>query len=317
MDNDEIGDVCDLDIDNDGVCNSGGPFEDTEPGVPAGGCDPGRNSVDNCLYVANPYQFDLDNNGFGLLCDRDEAFMLSGEPRHILNDGQIRFLDLQNPLLIPIRPCLADGCPDYLGENYHTQVRVVLPFDMPTGIVDSRGYVVAKSGIGLEKTMYLHPGAEYFNRFQNGKEVPGGQQSSILQSMEQSDDTIYQGNQYFLMVFPSPEIVPGKDYSITISVAADADGDRIIDDMDKCPNVEGNTRFQGCPGILGDANGDSTITSADALLYLRYAVGQDISPFNIDPLIDDVTCDDIITSADALKILRKVVGQNVDLICQP
>jgi lysophospholipase L1-like esterase len=71
------------------------------------------------------------------------------------------------------------------------------------------------------------------------------------------------------------------------------------------------------PGVysIGDVNNDGTITSADALLYLRYAVGQNISPFNIDPVRDDVTCDDRITSADALKILRKAVGQNVDLIC--
>jgi hypothetical protein len=69
--------------------------------------------------------------------------------------------------------------------------------------------------------------------------------------------------------------------------------------------------------IMGDIDGNGQVTSNDALLYLRYAVGQNISPFNIDPVRDDVTCDDIITSADALKILRKAVGQNVDLICHP
>ncbi len=65
---------------------------------------------------------------------------------------------------------------------------------------------------------------------------------------------------------------------------------------------------------LGDADQSGGITSADALLYLRFAVGQDISPFHIDSS-DDVTCDNGITAADALMILRKAVGQDVVLGC--
>ena len=68
--------------------------------------------------------------------------------------------------------------------------------------------------------------------------------------------------------------------------------------------------------MAGDANDDESITSSDALLYLRYAVGQNVSPFHMD-ISDDVTCDNIpkITAADALKVLRKAVKQNVDLQC--
>jgi hypothetical protein len=66
--------------------------------------------------------------------------------------------------------------------------------------------------------------------------------------------------------------------------------------------------------LVGDINGDNKITTSDALLYLRYAVGQDISPYNID-ISYDVTCDGRITVADALLVLRKAVGQIVDLQC--
>lgn len=70
--------------------------------------------------------------------------------------------------------------------------------------------------------------------------------------------------------------------------------------------------------IKGDINGDKAITSSDALLYLRYAVGQNISPFIIVPSEDDVTCTEIppvITAGDALKVLRKAVNQPVSLEC--
>ncbi len=63
--------------------------------------------------------------------------------------------------------------------------------------------------------------------------------------------------------------------------------------------------------IKGDANRDGRITAADALLYLRFAVGQNISPYYLDPILDDVTCDGRITASDALKVLRKAVGQDL------
>ena len=66
--------------------------------------------------------------------------------------------------------------------------------------------------------------------------------------------------------------------------------------------------------LMGDIDGNDKITVADALLYLRYAVGQNISPYHID-ISDDVTCDGKITVADALMVLRKSVGQNVSLQC--
>ena len=60
--------------------------------------------------------------------------------------------------------------------------------------------------------------------------------------------------------------------------------------------------------IKGDANGDGRITATDALLYLRFAVGLDISPYHLDPVADDLTGDGRITAVDALKVLRIAVG---------
>lgn len=80
-------------------------------------------------------------------------------------------------------------------------------------------------------------------------------------------------------------------------------------DVYKSANIASNDTY-----VIGDINKDLIVTAGDALLYLRYVVGQDISPYNID-MTDDVTCDVMITTADALKVLRKAVGQNVNLTC--
>jgi hypothetical protein len=208
-DGDGIGDLCDPDDDNDGVCDSGGPLPDGTPGTPPGGCNPGPGRIDNCPLLFNPLQVDIDNNGRGLLCDADKAAMLSGIPQREIQ-GVIRFLDPERALRIPIAPCLADGCPDYLTENYRTEVTVKLPFDMPTRIVDGRGFVVAKSGPGLEKRLRFRPAPDFFYRF------PGGIGSQRLQA---DQDNTYEGRRYFLEILPVPEVEAGRDYTVQIGVA--------------------------------------------------------------------------------------------------
>jgi len=214
-DGDGIGDACDADDDNDGICDAGGPLSDGAPGTPPGGCDPGPGRVDNCPLLRNPLQVDIDGNGRGLLCDEAENVMLSGIPRHEIQ-GTIRFLDPERALRIPIAPCLADGCPDYLTENHRTEVAVRLPLDMPARIVDDQGFVVAKSGPGLDKTLRFRPRADFFYRFP----AMGGFDGNVISHRLVSQGNAYEGRRYFLEIFPSPEVKAYQDYAIQIGVAS-------------------------------------------------------------------------------------------------
>lgn len=71
-DGDSLPDICDPDIDNDGVCNTGGPLPDGTPGTAPGGCAPGPTGVDNCPAAANPDQANLDGDAAGDSCDPDD-----------------------------------------------------------------------------------------------------------------------------------------------------------------------------------------------------------------------------------------------------
>jgi cysteine-rich repeat protein len=79
---------------------------------------------------------------------------------------------------------------------------------------------------------------------------------------------------------------------------------------DQC--VAGNCVGTGGVVACGDANGNGSIQSSDALQILRAAVG---TPLVCAPQRCDTDNSGSITSSDALRVLRKSVGQSVALNC--
>lgn len=110
----------------------------------------------------------------------------------------------------------------------------------------------------------------------------------------------------------------GDNFSTIIYTYVNTTGHFVIEEKyeNKTWDNPGLIRFVKSPTFysLGDVNKDHSVTVADALLYLRYSVGKNISPFHMDTS-DDVTCDNKITVSDSLMVLRKSVGQDVNLGC--
>jgi hypothetical protein len=68
-DADGVGDACDPDGDNDGVCDGSVSKPNGTPGTPPGGCIAGP---DNCPLLSNPTQTNTDGDAQGDACDPDD-----------------------------------------------------------------------------------------------------------------------------------------------------------------------------------------------------------------------------------------------------
>lgn len=212
QDHDGIGDACDPDRDGDG-----------EP-----------NANDSCPGDPNLWK-DFNGNGIDLACDTEEQFMLSGNFGGFFN-GAFKFPSLTDSIKIPISPCMHPACPDWIREDYGTEVSVSLPADLPTRIVDDRGFVVCRGTAGTQKTLRFKPSADSFFRFQ-GRDSSSG---TLEVKEAPSGPGYYQGTRYFLEIYPAGPIQVGQSYPFTIRVQStsvptcdgDFDKDRDVDGAD-------------------------------------------------------------------------------------
>jgi len=147
-DTDGVGDTCDLcpgiqssdngDPDHDGRGNPCDEDDDND-GVPDFKAD-GVTPLDNCREVPNFNQVDTDRNGIGFACDpAEQAIWLA------LRDKLDRMQFKQKGVVrVPI-----DNCPQcgvgYLPKDFETRVVLKAPVDVAARVVDSAGFVVAKS----------------------------------------------------------------------------------------------------------------------------------------------------------------------------
>jgi Zn-dependent metalloprotease len=250
FDADRVGDMSDncayvanedqLDTDGDGRGNA---CDDDDDG------DHVPDHRDSCPFDADPFQFDFDGNGVGLLCDPSEASLLSGDVAAELK-GIIRFIDPGGPVRIPVNPCQADGCPDYLPEGYGTFVALTVPVEMMARIVDDRGFVVAKDNFGTNKLLHFPVNADFHYRAplaipgSSLTDAPAGRAAAtneFIQNAGASDhftndystpvsdrytgggtwsqQPVYRGRHYFLEIFP-PADSQLADMQITIQVVS-------------------------------------------------------------------------------------------------
>jgi hypothetical protein len=191
-DDDGTGDLCDGDIDGDGI----------------------NNDDDSCPYDYDPHEIDIDGNGLGLVCDEGEVTLLS--PPDLRFIGDLRFQVGDEPVRLPISPCLADGCPDYMDSALRTNVSLGLPIAAPARIVDEQGYAVSQVSAGDTLNLTFQPSADTFFRpsaFSSLQPIPGLASSTSAEP--------YRGNHYTLEIFPPPEANLNEDYEMTIGVATD------------------------------------------------------------------------------------------------
>jgi Zn-dependent metalloprotease len=213
---DGIGDVCDPDPDGDGIASDGngsGVIGDWP-------CASGErtNCDDNCPSDLNPDQLDLDDNGIGTICDEGERSRATASEGLI---GQIRFGALTDSIRLPIDPCLADGCPEYLPERYVTDLRLTLPVEVLALVVDETGVTVARD-YGSDLSLSFRPSADFF--YQAESAIAPLALRAAAGGFEAAGSGAFQGRRYFLELYATPEsnVEPGVNYPLTVQVQSGA-----------------------------------------------------------------------------------------------
>jgi hypothetical protein len=208
-DGDGYGDACDTcptaantgDTDGDGMDDACDPDDDNDGKL---------DENDNCPIVKNPDQLDINGNGKGAACDPDEGLKLGVSPDRILGTIQFRLEHFERyQILILPAICTSQDC---LHNNPFAEVKVQLEIDLPMRIVDDQGFVVAESRPGLEKVLRFSPQPDFFYWSPGTRPKVSGVASDAIKP--------YQGRRYFLEIFPSREVDPGRAYTISIEATS-------------------------------------------------------------------------------------------------
>lgn len=195
-DDDGDGDACDPDWDNDDV----------------------PNDDDNCPFQANFDQLDLDRNGVGLTCDADEAFMFSAGAQQV--DFFIHFDD-RTPLVVPIFPCWADGCPDEASsfpDGQRAYVSLAMPAGLAARIVDDAGSLVEDvDPLGDAGVVALAFPVEPSYRFDWDAMSASRLSSGVCQIATVRDA---QRPLYWLELWPTAETMVGQTYEVEFDMTS-------------------------------------------------------------------------------------------------
>ena len=184
-DGDGYGNACDLtpygwDTDNDGIVDLLDDDDDND-GV--------LDKDDNCPLVGNASQIDIDGDGVGTACDRDES-ILPGVPQELAFRVRDEHFARFERIELPLVPCLERTCvPGELTIEVKSEVA------LPLRVVDRNGIVLAEAEARREQRLTL--------RF-----------DSPVEGLDPESPR----PRYFLELQRTPELEPERDYGLSVSM---------------------------------------------------------------------------------------------------
>ena len=214
-DTDGVGDACDLcpgvqssdngDPDHDGRGNACDEDDDND-GVPDFKPD-GVTPLDNCREMPNPDQVDRDGNGVGFVCDAaEQAAFLAAKNKLARMTFKSRGV-----IRVPIDNCPQCG-PGNLPKGLETRVILQSPVDIAVRVVDSGGFVVAKSQTFATVQALSFKAPPFAGISLRGANVAGAAASAVPGLA--ANDTAY-----YLEIAPGDGVDVSQSYDIQIETA--------------------------------------------------------------------------------------------------